>query len=122
MKAKKRIYNWMISLHMIMSRIHTKSDVVTTFGKVSQEKNKYQGGTLAADGYIYAIPSNSNNILCIDSNDKDGDEDNTDIYFNEEDAAYVIGDIVSTKRKRTDKFQGKTISRIVIFRFIYRLG
>lgn len=106
----------------ITGRIHTKSDVVTTFGKVSQEKNKYQGGTLAADGYIYAIPSNSNNILCIDSNDKDGDEDNTEIYFNEEDAAYVIGDIVSTKRKRTDKFQGKTISRIVIFRFIYRLG
>ena len=26
MKAKKRIYNWMISLHMIMSRIYTKSD------------------------------------------------------------------------------------------------
>jgi len=37
---------------------------------VSGEKNKYQGGVLADDGHVYAIPSNSEQILCIDTNNK----------------------------------------------------
>ena len=37
---------------------------------MSGEKNKYQGGVLADDGHVYAIPSNSEHILCIDTNTK----------------------------------------------------
>lgn len=85
------------------SRIDTESDAVTTFGRVSEEKNKYQGGTLAADGFIYAIPSNSNNILCIDSNKRVKNE----AHDGDRNAAFTIGDIRCTKNKIKDKWQGK---------------
>jgi hypothetical protein len=83
-------------------RIDTESDDVTTFGRVSEEKNKYQGGTLAADGFIYAIPSNSNNILCIDSNKRVKNE----AHDGDRNAAFTIGDIRCTKNKIKDKWQG----------------
>jgi hypothetical protein len=100
------------------TRIDTDTNVVTTFGKVSEEKNKYQGGTLAADGFIYAIPSNANDILCIDTNPKSGnsnsDAENGEISFLDKDATFMIGDIYrSTQTKRKDKWQGKLIIECV---------
>lgn len=92
-------------------RIDTDTNVVTTFGKVSEEKNKYQGGTLAGDGFIYAIPSNANDILCIDTNNPESgssNDENGEISFLDQDAAFTIGDIYeSTQTKRKDKWQGK---------------
>lgn len=89
-------------------RIDTDTNVVTTFGKVSEEKNKYQGGTLAPDGFIYAIPSNANDILCIDTNPKSSQLVTDEIAFKEEDAAFGIGDIYkSTQTRRKDKWQGE---------------
>jgi hypothetical protein len=95
-----------------LSRIDTNCNVATTFGRVSQEKNKYQGGTLARDGVIYAIPSNANDILCIDTNQvhvaAKNDKLNNEIEYFAQDAAFTIGDIYAlTETKRKDKWQGK---------------
>ena len=101
----------MLSLFMLkVLRIDTETDRVTTFGKVSPEKNKYQGGTLASDGYVYAIPSNSDNILCIDTNERMHSLERPQrIGENDlsEDDAFTIGNIESTKKKRKDKWQGE---------------
>ena len=77
---------------------------------MSGEKNKYQGGVLADDGHVYAIPSNSEHILCIDTNTNNKrislvDEGRREkgASFLEKDAALVIGDIPPIK----DKWQGK---------------
>ncbi len=95
---------------MIYFRIDTETNIATTFGKVSGEKNKYQGGTLGGDGFIYAIPSDANNILCIDSNKSSQStiEDKVDgtISFLHKDTAFTIGDIKCTKKKKKDKWQG----------------
>ncbi len=93
-----------------MNRIDVEDDTVTTFGKVSEEKNKYQGGTLARDGVVYAIPSNANDILCIDTNMRNdkkshsSDKLTSEKYISslDRDAAFVIGSLESTK----DKWQG----------------
>ena len=98
------------SCHAI-NRIDTDTNVVTTFGKVSEEKNKYQGGTLATDGFIYAIPSNANDILCIDTNPQPSQSVTNEMSFLEKDAAFGIGDIYkSTQTKRKDKWQGKNLN------------
>lgn len=76
--------------------VDTETNYVSTFGELSGEKNKYQGGTLSSkNGYVYAIPSNSQNVLCINTNpDSDG--------LNANGKAIEIGYIP----KRKDKFQG----------------
>jgi len=57
-------------------KINTSNDQVSTFGKVSEEKNKWQGAVLSKEtGYLYAIPSNAKHILCIDTR-KESDNDN----------------------------------------------
>ena len=73
---------------------------MTTFGVVSGEKNKWQGGTLASDGYLYAIPSNSKQILCINTNPMKEEGE-----FYDEACVHLIGDLPATK----DKWQGKEI-------------
>lgn len=73
---------------------------MTTFGVVSGEKNKWQGGTLAPDGHLYAIPSNSKQILCINTNPMDQEEE-----FYDQARIHLVGDLPPKK----DKWQGKEI-------------
>lgn len=74
-------------------RIDTQKDIATTFGIVSGEKNKWQGGVLLNNGMIYAIPSNAKHILCIDTSISavDGGNDYS-----------LLGNLPPTK----DKWQG----------------
>ncbi len=75
-----------------IKRIDTENDVGTTFGVVSSEKNKWQGGILL-DGVIYAIPSNARHILCID----------TETFKDDGSVKYsLLGNLPPTK----DKWQG----------------
>jgi DNA-binding beta-propeller fold protein YncE len=79
-------------------RIDTETNSVTTFGRISGEKNKYQGGTLSSkNGFVYAIPSNSEHILCINTNPGQGL-----VELDSEVQSCEIGNIP----KRKDKFQG----------------
>jgi len=49
-------------------RIDPLRNEATTFGKVSERKNKYQGGVLSSvDKCVYAVPADMNNILRIDT-------------------------------------------------------
>ena len=57
-----------------------------------------QGGVLAKDGYIYAVPSNARGILRIDSRP----ESQTGIPSHEPSRISVIGNLPDTK----DKWQG----------------
>jgi hypothetical protein len=76
--------------------IDTQTNCVTTFGTISGEKNKYQGGTLSSkNGFVYAIPSNSQKVLCINTNPGL-------VGLSSEDKLFEIGNIP----KRKDKFQG----------------
>ena len=79
---------------IIITRIDTETDVVTTFGTVSSEKNKWQGGVLAKNGFLYALPSNSRQVLCINTAKNNEMNDNMIELF---------GNLSKTK----DKFQGK---------------
>ncbi|KAL7504022.1 hypothetical protein ACHAXN_001722 [Cyclotella atomus] len=91
-------------------RIDTTTNEVTTFGCVEAtindyssndsvpEKNKWQGGVLAKDGYIYAVPSNARGILRIDSRP----ELVTSIAAHDPARVSVIGNLPDTK----DKWQG----------------
>jgi hypothetical protein len=63
---------------------------------VSDEKNKWQGGILF-NGTIYAIPSNTNNILCIDTNNCD----NEDMQRGENNF-----DLIGNLPPKKDKWQG----------------
>ena len=59
---------------------------------------------------IYAIPSNANDILCIDTNPLVStmtDTYNQRVSFLGEDAAFRIGNVYNmTQTKRKDKWQG----------------
>lgn len=78
--------------------IDTKTSFVSTFGKISGEKNKYQGGIRSSkNGYVYAIPSNSKHVLSIDTNP--GDDESKRYEYQK---ACEIGEISNRK----DKFQG----------------
>mmetsp|Transcript_17568 Transcript_17568/g.26592 ORF Transcript_17568/g.26592 Transcript_17568/m.26592 type:complete len:155 (+) Transcript_17568:1417-1881(+) len=69
----------------------------------SSPQNKYQGGTLGNDGLIYAIPSDADNILCIDT-DESGEESKINgISYLNEGAAFTIGDKIPDTK---DKWQG----------------
>ncbi|KAL3793059.1 hypothetical protein HJC23_003067 [Cyclotella cryptica] len=60
-------------------RINIENDEVNTFGYVKSscdngetgggylEKNKWQGGVLGKDGFVYAVPSNARGVLRIDT-------------------------------------------------------
>ena len=91
----------LLFIHFVLfsnSRIDTENDTASTFGKVSEEKNKFQGGILLNDT-IYAIPSNAENILCIDTHKSGEGKDSSDYVNNYS----LLGNLPPTK----DKWQGK---------------
>ena len=57
-----------------------------------------QGGVLAQDGYIYAVPSNARGILRIDSRP----ESQTSVHKHDSSRIAIIGELPDTK----DKWQG----------------
>ncbi|KAL3792988.1 hypothetical protein HJC23_011001 [Cyclotella cryptica] len=71
--------NRMPSTASSVLRINIENDEVNTFGYVKSssdngetgggylEKNKWQGGTLDKDGFIYTVPSNARGVLRIDT-------------------------------------------------------
>ncbi|KAK1747043.1 hypothetical protein QTG54_002387 [Skeletonema marinoi] len=94
--------------------INVMNDVVTTFGCIEDsdpdrvnadgskyiEKNKFQGGVLGRDGFIYALPSNAKGILRIDTrpvSDKEGGS-----IFLDKNRVSCIGSL----EQKTDKYQG----------------
>ncbi len=88
----------------MICRIDTRRDVATTFGVVSGEKNKWQGGILSHDGKIYAIPSNAKHILYIDTSTNPCETTGGESDFSESETKYsLVGDLPGTK----DKWQGK---------------
>ena len=90
-------------------KIDVEADRVTTFGQIESsrlnedgspyvEKNKWQGGVLARDGFVYAIPSDSQSVLRIDTRPlTEGEQD-----FPSRDRVSCFGDLARTK----DKYQG----------------
>ena len=81
-------------------------NVATTFGIVSSEKNKWQGGILSDDGNIYAIPSNAKHILRIDTSPASSLNTRESWVSNEREREYsLVGDLPGTK----DKWQGEII-------------
>lgn len=114
--------------------INIQNDVVTTFGCIEDsdpnrrrstnvdnvsetttttryiEKNKFQGGVLARDGYIYALPSNAKGICRIDSRPLTDDEkeqgsnadDDASPIFLDKNRVTCIGSL----EQKTDKWQG----------------
>eukprot|EP00986_Skeletonema_menzelii_P009404 scaffold4266_cov139-Skeletonema_menzelii.AAC.28 len=95
-------------------RINVMNDVVTTFGCIEDsdpdrvnadgskyiEKNKFQGGVLGRDGFIYALPSNAKGILRIDTRPV-SDEEGKGIFLDKSRVS-CIGSL----EKKTDKWQG----------------
>jgi len=47
-------------------KIDPTTDTASTFGSVSRDGNKWEGGVLAPDGMIYGITKNSTAVLKID--------------------------------------------------------
>ncbi len=94
--------------------INVQNDVVTTFGCIENsdptrmnadgtkyvEKNKFQGGVLGRDGFIYALPSNAKGILRIDTRPISGEEGRS--IFLDKNRVSCIG----TLEQKTDKWQG----------------
>ena len=92
--------------------INVMNDVVTTFGCIENsdttrvngyiEKNKFQGGVLGRDGFIYALPSNAKGILRIDTRHVSDEEGESKSIFLEKNRVCCIG----TLEQKTDKWQG----------------
>lgn len=94
--------------------INVMNDVVTTFGWIEDsdpdrvnadgskyiEKNKFQGGVLGRDGFIYALPSNAKGILRIDTRPV-SDEEGKGIFL-DKNRVSCIGSL----EQKTDKWQG----------------
>jgi hypothetical protein len=94
--------------------INVMNDAVTTFGCIENsdptrinadgtkyiEKNKFQGGVLGRDGFIYALPSNSKGILRIDTRPV-SDEEGRSIFLNKNRVSCI-----GTLEQKTDKWQG----------------
>lgn len=90
-------------------KIDVDADRVTTFGRIKSprvnedgspyvEKNKWQGGVLARDGFVYAIPSDSQSVLRIDTRPlTEGERE-----VPSRDRVSCFGDLARTK----DKYQG----------------
>jgi hypothetical protein len=104
-------------------RVNVDDEIVTTFGWVERtdirdgnghdkidlenrffEKNKFQGGVLGRDGFVYAIPSNARGVLRIDTRPIRDDEvaSSSGIQFLGKERVSCIGDLPDTK----DKWQG----------------
>ena len=94
--------------------INVMNDVVTTFGCIEDsdpnrlnkdgtkynEKNKFQGGVLGRDGFIYALPSNAKGILRIDT--RPASEEEAKSKFLDKKRVSCIGSL----EQKTDKWQG----------------
>ena len=90
-------------------KIDVKNDRVTTFGRIESprvnedgspyvEKNKWQGGVLARDGFVYAIPSDAQSVLRIDTRPLTECEQKVP----SRERVSCVGELARTK----DKFQG----------------
>ena len=115
--------------------INIQNDIVTTFGCIEDsdpnrristnnvdnvsgttttryiEKNKFQGGVLARDGYIYALPSNAKGICRIDSRPLTDDEKEQGSNADDDDASPIFLDknrvtCFGSLEQKTDKWQG----------------
>ena len=94
--------------------INVMNDVVATFGCIEDsdpdrvnadgskyiEKNKFQGGVLGRDGFIYALPSNVKGILRIDTRPVSDEEGK--VNFLDKNRVSCIGSL----EQKTDKWQG----------------
>ena len=78
-------------MNFLCERINTETDHVSSFGFVGKEKNKWQGAQLAKDKILYAIPSNAEQILCIDTSGASSDY-------------YIMGNNFTSLK---DKWQGE---------------
>lgn len=78
---------------------------------IPSPQNKYQGGTLGNDGVIYAIPSDANNILCIDTDESCEELKIDGISYLDEGEAFTIGNIPGTK----DKWQGTKFQKEICY-------
>ncbi|KAL7468130.1 hypothetical protein ACHAXS_008361 [Conticribra weissflogii] len=103
-------------------KIDVDTDVVTTFGWVEQshddqgsnakdeedenhpyyEKNKWQGGVLGRDGFVYAVPSNARGVLRIDTRPEKASKYNKEVTFLDPERVTCIGNLPKMK----DKWQG----------------
>jgi hypothetical protein len=118
--------------------INIQNDVVTTFGCIEDsdpnrristnnvdndsetttatttrymEKNKFQGGVLARDGFIYALPSNAKGICRIDSRPLTDDEKEQSNNNDDDDVSPIFLDknrvtCIGSLEQKTDKWQG----------------
>lgn len=78
-------------------KVDVESDHCSTFGYVGGDKKKWQGGVLARDGCLYAIPSYGRHVLRIDTR-PDTDKENE---------YHVLGELPPRK----DKWQGAFVGR-----------
>mmetsp|Transcript_24988 Transcript_24988/g.53066 ORF Transcript_24988/g.53066 Transcript_24988/m.53066 type:complete len:616 (+) Transcript_24988:131-1978(+) len=109
-------------------KIDVETDLVTTFGWVEQshndqgsdakngkgknhgyyEKNKWQGGVLGRDGFVYAVPSNARGVLRIDTRPDIASKHNEEVTFLDPGRVTCVGNLPKMKNKWQGGFAARS--------------